>query len=84
MKQQSLAVGADFERYARQKRRAEFLAAMEWVVPWAELVALIEPHYPKGERGRPPVGVERMLRIIFCSSGSTYPIRGWKTRSTML
>ena len=38
---------------------------MELVVPWAELVALIEPHYPKGERGRPPVGVERMLRIYF-------------------
>jgi IS5 family transposase len=35
------------------------------VVPWAELVALVEPHYPKGETGRPPVGVERMLRIYF-------------------
>jgi transposase, IS5 family len=28
-------------------------------------VALIEPHYPKGERGRPPLGVERMLRVYF-------------------
>jgi transposase, IS5 family len=28
-------------------------------------VALIEPHYPKGLRGRPPVGIERMLRIYF-------------------
>ena len=35
---------------------------MEVVVPWA---ALVEPHYPKGETGRPPVGVERMLRIYF-------------------
>jgi len=65
VKQQTLAVGTGFERYARQTRRAEFLAAMELVVPWSELVALIEPHYPKGERGRPPVGVERMLRIYF-------------------
>jgi hypothetical protein len=24
-----------------------------------------EPLYPKGERGRPPIGLERMLRIYF-------------------
>jgi len=64
MKQQTLAV-VGFERYGRQTRRAEFLAAMEVVVPWSELVALIEPHYPKAGNGRPPVGVERMLRIYF-------------------
>jgi hypothetical protein len=28
-------------------------------------VTLIEPHYPSGRRGRPPIGVERMLRIYF-------------------
>jgi IS5 family transposase len=49
MKQQTLAVGAGFERYGRQTRLAEFLAAMGLVVPWAELAGLIEPHYPKGE-----------------------------------
>ena len=38
---------------------------MERVVPWADLVALIEPHYPKAGNGRPPVGLERMLRIYF-------------------
>lgn len=65
LQQQTLAVGSGFEQYARQTRRAEFLVAMELVVPWAELVRLIEPHYPKGERGRPPVGVERMMRIYF-------------------
>ena len=37
---------------------------MNRVVPWAELVAVIEPVYPKAEGpGRPPVGVERMLRL---------------------
>src|SRR5271169_4377123 len=54
--------------YAGKKkvtRREKFLAEMERVVPWARLLALIEPHYPKGERGRPPVGLERMLRIYF-------------------
>jgi IS5 family transposase len=38
---------------------------MERVVPWARLLALIEPRYPKGQRGRPPIGLERMLRIYF-------------------
>ncbi len=65
MKQQTLAMAAGFAKYGRQTRRAEFLAAMELVVPWPELVALIEPHYPKAGQGRPPVGVERMLRIYF-------------------
>jgi transposase, IS5 family len=65
MKQQTLAVAAGFERYGRSTRRAEFLAAMEVVVPWRDLVGLIEPHYPKAGNGRPPVGLERMLRIYF-------------------
>jgi IS5 family transposase len=65
MMQSTLAVAAGFERYGRPTRRAEFLAAMEVVVPWAELVALIEPYYPKAGNGRPPVGAERMLRIYF-------------------
>jgi IS5 family transposase len=26
-------------------------------------VALIEPFYPTGKRGRPPIGIERMLRL---------------------
>ena len=38
---------------------------MEAVVPWARLVAVIVPHYPAGRRGRPPVGIERMLRLYF-------------------
>jgi IS5 family transposase len=62
MKQATLADGG-FEKYAKVTRRAAFLAEMDQVVPWAELVKLIEPHYPKGERGRPPIGVERMLRL---------------------
>lgn len=54
--------------YARKKkttRREKFLGEMEQVVPWGRLVALIEPRYPTGKRGRPPVGIERMLRIYF-------------------
>src|SRR5271167_3982219 len=54
--------------YAGKKkvtRREKFLGEMELVVPWPRLVALIEPHYPDGRRGRPPIGLERMLRIYF-------------------
>lgn len=54
-----------FERYTKKTRRAEFLEEMEQVVPWAELYALIEPHYPQPGNGRPPIGAERMLRIYF-------------------
>ena len=48
----------------KRTRRDRFLADIEAVTPWADLVAVIEPHYPKGEgRGRPPIGVLRMLRM---------------------
>jgi len=46
-------------------RRERFLAEMDAVIPWARLLALIEPHYPKAGRGRQPLGLEKMLRIYF-------------------
>lgn len=46
-------------------RRERFLAEMNVVIPWAELGALIQPHYPKPKRGRPPMPLETMLRIYF-------------------
>ena len=47
-------------------RRERFLAEMDVVVPWGRLVALIAPHYPKHDGpGRPPLGLEKMLRIYF-------------------
>ncbi len=49
-------------------RRERFLGEMEKVVPWGKLIALIEPCYPTGDRGRPPVGIERMLRIYTIST----------------
>jgi IS5 family transposase len=65
MNQRTLAMMTGFERYTKKTRRAVFLEEMEQVVPWGELCALIEPHYPKPGKGRPPFGVERMLRIYF-------------------
>jgi IS5 family transposase len=69
MRQRTLAVAADqgagFEQYGRPTKRDLFLATMDRIVPWAELCAVIEPHYPKAGNGRPPVGLERMLRMYF-------------------
>ncbi len=64
MKQATLST-AGFDRYSKTTRRAAFLAEMNRVVPWKQLCALIEPVYPKAGNGRPPVGLERMLRIYF-------------------
>jgi len=69
MKQQTLAMTAEhetgFEQHRRPTRRDEFLDTMNRIVPWAELCTVIEPHYPKRGNGRPPIGLERMLRIHF-------------------
>ena len=66
MKQMTLA-NTGFEKYGKTTRRAQFLAEMDRVVPWAELCAVVEPVYPKAgpAGGRPTVGLERMLRVYF-------------------
>jgi len=56
---------AEFADKKKITRREKFLARMEEIMPWADLLAVIEPFYPKGERGRPPIGLERMLRVYF-------------------
>lgn len=64
MKQQSLSMTGYFDK-GKQTRREQFLAEMDKVVPWGRLCGLIEAHYPKGSPagGRPPLPLERMLRI---------------------
>ena len=57
---------SDLEYAAKKKvtRRERFLNELEAIAPWAALCAEIEPYYPRGEgRGRPPIGLERMLRM---------------------
>ena len=46
-------------------RREQFLAEMDAVIPWAKLLQLIEPFYPKAGNGTQPMPMERMLRIYF-------------------
>jgi IS5 family transposase len=61
MKQAELGLNLSIKR----TRKREFLDEMDRVVLWAQLIALIEPHYPKGKTGRPPMGIATMLRIHF-------------------
>ena len=63
-------------------RRERFLAEMDAVIPWPRVVRLIEPHYPKAGQGRQPLGLEKMLRIYFCSSGSICRTHRRRMRST--
>ena len=80
MKQKTLAMAADqgagFEQYRRPTKRDVFLQTMNEIVPWEQLCDVIRPHYPKGEGGRPPKGLERMLRMYF--------VQHWFNLPTML
>ena len=62
MKQMSFA-DAEYAGKRKQTRRERFLIEMDQVVPWKGLIALIEPHYPKGEGGRPAYPLLAMLRV---------------------
>ncbi len=63
---EQMPLGAqDWSLKRKVTRRARFLAEMDAVIPWSTLLQIIEPHYPKGTGGRPPMPLERMLRIYF-------------------
>ena len=64
----TLAAGTGYELHGRPTRKAEFLAKMETLMPWAEFCTLIAPHYPRAGNGRPPVGLERMLRMYWVAN----------------
>src|SRR6266496_4391924 len=57
--------GLAWSQKGKVTRREQFLAEMDRVIPWAELIALIAPYYPKAGKGRQPLGLEKMLRIYF-------------------
>jgi transposase, IS5 family len=65
MQRQGSFSQAEYAGKKKQTRRDKFLAEMEAVVPWVRLVERLRPLYPKGARGRPPIGLEKMLRIYF-------------------
>lgn len=54
-----------YRKKRMQTHREKFLADMDSILPWKRLLKPIERNYPKGRRGCPPVGVERMFHIYF-------------------
>ena len=58
-------LGLGLNLSTKKTRKREFLEEMERVVPWGVLVQIVEPHYPKAKTGRPPFGIETMLRIHY-------------------
>ena len=62
MKQMTFA-DAEYAGKRKQTRKELFLIEMDRVVPWKGLIALIEPHYPKGDGGRPAYPLIAMLRV---------------------
>ncbi len=64
VKQQTFA-GLAWQNKGKKTRRERFLAEMDSIIPWPQLLELIEPYYPKAGNGRPPLGLEKMLRIYF-------------------
>ena len=56
---------SDVEYSGRKKvtQKERFLREMDAIIPWTSLVAKIAAYYPAGKRGRPPRGIEIMLRM---------------------
>ena len=75
MKQQTFS-DIEYNGRKRKTKREEFLEIMEDIIPWDEWVALIRPLYYNGKRGRPPRGIETMLRMYLVQSWFTLSDEG--------
>ena len=64
MRQLSFATAEHLSK-KRVTRREKFLGEMDKVVPWSALIETVQPHYFSAKRGRPPIGLARMLRLYF-------------------
>ena len=55
----------EYQNRRKKTRKQRLFEEMEAVLPWKDLQAIIEPHYPKRGNGRPPIPLPIMLRIYF-------------------
>ena len=72
MKQQTFS-DIEYSNRKRITKKEEFLNNMDEIIPWDHWINLIREHYPSGKRGRPPRGIETMLRM--------YLLQNWFTLS---
>ena len=63
MKKQQTFTDIEYSCRKKKTRREEFLETMDEIIPWGEWIGIIAPYYPNSKRGRPPMGIERMLRM---------------------
>lgn len=68
MAEQQSFTDMEYSNRKRKTRRDEFLKGMDAVIPWKEWVEIVTPYYPDGKRGRPPRGVETMLRMLLLAN----------------
>ncbi len=85
MKQETFT---DMEYGCRKKKnkREELWEIMDEIIPWDEWAGVIEPYYLKVCRGRPPMGIEKMLRtylIQILRTASPLCAARWSTRSEL-
>jgi transposase, IS5 family len=66
MREQLSLMQTGFERKTKLTRRTAFLLQMDELLPWKRMYNIVKKVYYKGEgAGRPPIALERMLRIYF-------------------
>ena len=82
MKKQETFTDIEYSFRKKKTKREEFLEIMDEIIPWDEWVGAIEPYYPKGKRGRPPMGIEKMLRMYLLQIWFNLPTRRPRTPST--
>ena len=63
MSQQLTFADSEFSSKRRQTRKEIFLSRMDNLLPWSQLLEVIEPFYPKAGNGRRPYALETMFRI---------------------
>ncbi len=73
MSHQLTFADSEFSTKRRQTRKEIFLSRMEQILPWQNMVEVIEPFYPKAGNGRRPYPLETMLRIHCMPSLTDYP-----------
>ena len=67
--------------YRKKKTKRKISEIMDEIIPGKNRFGVIEPYYPKGKRGRPPMGIEKMLRMYLLQTGLTCRIRRLRMQS---